>query len=164
MKLQLPSAFDITYAILILLILSIFILIAVYVQQGIHTSIVATNNNALVTAFAPSNTALTTSWSIFSDGAIIIFISLMLGAVVSAYFVKSHPIFFLVLFFSLMIEILLSEVFLQVFQNIILTSFFSPIANTYFTLIILLFQSLPVVVLVFSGIMAIVQYGKPPQD
>lgn len=87
-------------------------------------------------------------------------VSLSLVSIISAFFIKTKPIFFIFSIILLVVVIAVSTVVTNVFDKFITTDTFLPIANNFpYTVIIM--RNLPLFCLVVGIVISVVMYGKP---
>lgn len=157
------SMFDLIFAMLILLIFSIMLLFAFKLYGSICTGLNSTGIPILSCTGSNPATYTGTALGILSDTTIMVFVSLIVGAIVGGYFVQKHPIFAIGDIFMLFLVLLLSQIFTNVFANMVALNTFISIANQNLPSIVLIFQGLGVIALVSGVALIVIQYGKPPK-
>lgn len=148
---------DIMVAMFMLFILAAGMLLSIYVTDQIRNS--ETSQTYLTEEQrAPMSTVRGVIMG-FDNYMLIIFIGLSVVSIITAVFVRTHPVLFVLMMVAQLILLVLSQVFYDVWTQLASTSEFVETANelTYTNLI---FKYLPLFTLVISAIVAIVSYGK----
>ncbi len=102
-----------------------------------------------------------TTLDILVVGVFLVFIFMNLIPIVAAYFVKTHPVFFIISLLVLMVEMLIYYTVSSVFTAFISASVLVTVGNSYLSLLVTVFANLPLIALVFSILLLIAQYSKP---
>ena len=97
--------------------------------------------------------------NVIANSIVIIFIFMALASIILAAFVDAQPIFVILIIVAMPVEVLISVVLHDAFFAIVNTSFIGATLATYPTLLIL-FEFLPVIALILSGIIAAVTFMK----
>ena len=121
------------------------------------TQIVAANPNIFSGVFS----SVITTLDILVVGVFLVFIFMNLIPIVAAYFVKTHPVFFIISLLVLMVEMLIYYTVSSVFTAFISASVLVTVGNSYLSLLVTVFANLPLIALVFSILLLIAQYSKP---
>ena len=100
-----------------------------------------------------------TSFNIMDTLTIFIFFGLGIAMLVSAFFIKTHPIFFVVSLILLTFVLLFSAVISNSYQEMGESDALSVEANKY-TLTSTVMNNLPTLVLILSALVLIVMFGK----
>jgi len=87
------------------------------------------------------------------------FIFLSLGMIISAFWIQTHPAFFVVFLVIQIFVIFISNVFTEVYTKLTADPMLQPYANQYTTSRTIM-QNLPFFTLIISSLVAIVMYGK----
>lgn len=96
------------------------------------------------------------------DGIIVTFYLLMnIGAVISAFFIRSHPIFFIIALFIMAFMVLVSVILGNVYYEFANSLPVLQAAANSFPLVYQLFTWLPAISCVLGGLIAVVMYGQP---
>ena len=159
---------DVFYVIVFLFsaALLIFILYFVYqqIKEPVQSALVSGVN---VGSQAELNASLTTmsGQTIGGVGMFnILFPFILLGLIamvaVSAFFIDSHPIFFIVSLIILGVVILISVVFSNIFQTITTDDSFGD-TSTHFNIMNLFMKNLPFIAVIVIVIVAIIIWGRP---
>lgn len=96
---------------------------------------------------------------LFNNIVVAIIFAIAFGSIISAIFVQSHPVFFVISIFTLIMEIILAVIFHNAYFTIIQNSAFGGVF-LQFTTLNLFFQYLPEICFVIAVIVMIVTYGK----
>jgi len=91
--------------------------------------------------------------------SLVVLFGIMLGGLISAFLVRSHPIFFIVSFILQIFLVAVSTMFSTVYDQIASNSLLSASANQ-FTVGALIISNAPLIILIFTALIAIVTYGK----
>lgn len=149
---------DIIYLIIVVLVLAIMIVLGMYILDAFSTSAVVTST------FTASQISMVTqaksAVSMFDYLAVFIVAGVGVVCIISAYMVRTYPLFFVVMFIAQMIIVGVSSIISNVWYQIAQTSQLVTEANTL-TWLPFIFNNLPLIVLVFSAAIAIVSYGSP---
>jgi hypothetical protein len=152
---------DILVAIFLVFLFAVGMLLCIYVNDQI------TNSDVFQTQLteeqrAPMTTVRTVTKG-FDAFMLVLFLGLGIVTIISAVFIRTHPVLFVLMIIMQLILIGLSTIFSNLWYAIASRSEFVSIANElpYTTLI---FTNLPLFVLIISAIVAIASYGKvtPP--
>lgn len=106
--------------------------------------------------------ASTSAFQLYINILVAVFFAVAIGSIISAFFVNSHPIFFIAGIFGTLIEIILSVIFHNAYFTLIQNSAFGNVF-LQFTILNLFFQYLPEIAFVISIVVLIVTYGKGGQ-
>lgn len=153
------SVFDVYYMLVVVLVFAIVAIVCAMVWFEITSNPVYAG--AMSAAGVDSITNPVSDAILGLDNIIVTFFLLMnVAALVSAYFIRSHPIFFVLSLLLMGFFTVASVMFSNVYYAIASTSFISTYANM-FPLTYVLFTWLPSITLVLSSLLAIVMYGRP---
>jgi len=99
------------------------------------------------------------TFAFFDYMVVFLYFALMLAAVISAYFIKSHPLYAIAGFLYLIISVLLTPSIANMLLAFVqATGMSSAVAAFPFTIV--LFENLPVISLIFGVILVFASYGK----
>jgi hypothetical protein len=88
-----------------------------------------------------------------------VLIFLSLGMIISAFWIKTHPAFFVIFLVIQIFVIFVSNVITEVYNRLAADPLLAPFANQYTTSRTIM-QNLPFFTLIISSLVAIVMYGK----
>ncbi len=150
------SMLDFIVVIVVLLTFSISTMVGLFVLTEFETATEGTMDNEV-----RNSTIATTKWVLQSFDYLFIFIlfGLGLGVVIGAFFVRTHPIFFVMSIFTLAIILTISGQFSNVFYEI---ASFAPL-NTVsgdFPIMLAVWDNMPVILLALGVMLVIVLYSK----
>jgi len=161
------SAFDIYFMLAFIVIFSLIVLFATYVWLQFNTAFTAqvaaiavTNPGVNATLISSATTPITTTLYGFDNVIVVFYFLLNIAAVISAYFVRTHPLFFVLNLFMMAFFTLGSVIFANLFYDIASTTFIAPIMVN-FPVMTILFTYMPMICLVVSAVLALVMYGRP---
>ncbi len=147
------SMWDMPLAALYLLIAGVILAVMFVLAPQIQNS----NPTVFNGVFGSVMTAL----NILVIGVFLVYIFMNLIPIIAAYFVRTHPVFFIVSLLVLMIEMLIYYTVSNVFTTFISTSVLVTVGNSNLSLLVAVFQNLPLISFVFSVLLLIAQYAKP---
>lgn len=96
---------------------------------------------------------------IFDAGYILVIGALFVTTIILAFYIPSHPVFFIVSLFALAISIWVSAEFSNLFWRAANTAALSDSAN-FFSTIVLYMKNQPLIIGVFGFLLIIVMYAK----
>lgn len=159
------SILDLVFMIIICFVLSVSFILSYYVTEQFHSTLNQTiydqgleksgGYNESLEIMGEGEQALLK----FGDAFIVIIIAIGIAIVIGASMIRTHPIFFVASLFMLVIFIFIGAQFSNFFNAIIITSEFASVANE-FPLMVKIMRNMPIFVLIFGAITAIVMYGK----
>lgn len=155
------SVLDLFFVILIAFVFSISVLIAWTVADEVQTGIdEAVNNTDVASTWNTSYMDYGKSGlDIFNNMFLFIIIGLGLAVGVTAFFIPTHPAFFIITLIVFIISLTVAGIFSNVYTELASTSAFVSIGNEY-SLITQAMQNLPIILLVIGVILLVVLYGK----
>lgn len=109
------------------------------------------------TAFAFS--AGSVGFSAFNGGFLLVFMSFVLFTLISVYFIRTHPVFFVVNIFVLALLIIFSGTISNAYTEMFTDNALSTSAN-FFTYPALLLGNLPYAMIIISIVIVIIMFGK----
>ena len=95
----------------------------------------------------------------FDAGFLLLVIGFFIGTIISAFFINSHPVFFIISFLGLIIMVTISTVFTNAFIEIASTPGLVDTGNQ-FPITVAVFQNWPILVTLLGGIILIVLFIK----
>lgn len=153
------SVLDIITIGVIVLIFSISLIIGSYVWGEItDTPVFKENVHANATINQVSNIMFS-----FNGLYPYILIGLFLMVLISAYYIETHPIFFVISIGFLAIGIFTSGILVETFNSFASKPTFGAVTNQY-PLIVQTWQNMPVIMLVMGSILMVVMYAKYRRD
>lgn len=161
---QRGSIYDLFFIAALLTVITLVTIISFAVFDQITTSSAWYNTMSVSPAVTQINATVSstnTAYLAFDTALIFFYIMINLAAVISALFVRTHPIFFFASLLLMIFFIILSAVLANVYYEVASNSFLQSYA-TQFPLLYNLFLYLPYVSLVSSFLIAVVMYGKTP--
>lgn len=90
---------------------------------------------------------------------VVTYFLLNITAVILAVFIRTHPVFFALNFILILIFVMVSALIGNIYYEFASNSFIAPYANQL-PLVYTMFEYMPVITLIFAGIIAVVMYGK----
>lgn len=96
---------------------------------------------------------------VFDTLALFLVFGIGIAAIISGFYVRSHPAFFIVAIILQLIVVMLSSVFSNIYMSIATHPDVATAANE-FPMILLIFQNLPLIILVMGFVVAVIIYGK----
>jgi len=90
---------------------------------------------------------------------VVFYVMVNLAAIISAAMIRTHPVYFASSIVLLIFLVMMSAIFANVYYEIASNSVIAPFASEY-TLLYNVFLYLPYLSLIFSGLLAIVTWGK----
>lgn len=152
------NVFDIIFYIFVMFVIAITILIAAFIMSSFNTKIQASPELSADSKTVFSDQA--TRFPILFDNVIIfIMTGLAMVTVISAFFIRSHPIFFFFSFLALGITIAFGAIFSNVYYGFMTDPQLATTA-VGFTKMNYLMTRLPLVATIMGGIVLLVLYGK----
>ena len=97
---------------------------------------------------------------VFDYMAVFFAVSLGLGVIMAAFMVPTHPVFAMVAIVLLAVQVLVSGMVANVFADIVTANSTVLAAANEFSMLVTLFQNLPVITLLFGALAIVVAYGK----
>lgn len=151
------SVMDLRILIVVLPIFIFSLFIGVYIIDEFDTQMSAMNETPNV-----SKEIINKGYNAFSVfDELILFVTVAFGitTIVSAYLIRSHPVFFFISFMLTGILMFVAGIMTNVYEKFASTSTFSSIA-TSFPIIQQIMYHLPEIVLIFGGLVAIAMYSS----
>ena len=148
------SELDLLYVAVTIFVVSIVAIFAHYMLGEISTGLVA--QGAPQYAFDYSSNAIAN----FNYGIILLTIGFGLAAFVSAFMVRSHPIFFVGSIFGLVVMLLVVTVLANAFDKIMVESIFYSTASTTFSKMFTWVRMMPKIFVVMWGLLVIALFAK----
>lgn len=153
MKNHKGNIIDIPYIAVIIIIFSISLLIGLHITEEIHEQAVSGQLDENITQSGLD------AYKILDKAAAIFLVSAILGVAISAYFIRTHPIWFVFAIFFLAIAILVSAILGNVFHGMTTTAPLNQTAQnlplTKYTI-----QHLPKLIVIGAVLIAIAMYSK----
>jgi hypothetical protein len=149
---------DIIYLIVAVFVIAITVVLGLYIYDAFFTSTMVTTTFTAeqIAVAAPVRTTIAS----FDYLAIFIVVGMGVMCIISAYLVRTYPIFFIMMFIAQMIVVGVSSIISNIWYQIAQTSQLVTITNSL-TWLPFIFNNLPTIILVFSAAVAIVSYGSP---
>lgn len=158
------SIYDLYFTLALLLIVTITVIVSYSVFSSLTTS-AAWNETMFASGTAAEINATVASTNqaflAFDSALVFFYILINLAAVISAAFVRTHPVFFISSILLLVFLCMLSAIFANVYYMVASNSFLAPFASQ-FPLLYNAFLYLPYISIVFGFLLAVVMYGKTP--
>lgn len=107
--------------------------------------------------------SLTAQFPIMDQGILLVMVFMMLVTLILAWYIPSHPALLIGYIVLVVVLIFMAPIFTNVYSNIVNTDFFQPYANQ-FPIANTIMSNLPLIIIAFSAIVAVVSYGKPRSD
>jgi hypothetical protein len=150
---------------LILMVAFICVAIGFVITSFIWNTIYTPINNVIGSTNPTSATVLTNTGSMVNLGdgilmMVIIFIGI--AEIASAFTIRTHPVFFVIMIIMNVVLIMLSDILANVFATFANTSTFASTMTT-FPYITVVISNLPLVCTVLSAVIAIVTYSQGRQ-
>ena len=153
---------DVVYLPVFLLLLVFTIVVSYVIYGAIHTEFNAADSQIPSEVLEEFNANYNTFPVVFSSFFLIAFVGFMISTIVSAFFIRSHPIFYFISVIVFAVMTVISAIFSNVYE-LFVTDMVSGF-STSFPIISHVMTYLPYFVLVFSAIVAIALYTKGGGD
>ena len=149
---------DIIYMVVAVFVLAITVVLGLYIYDAFFTSTVVTTTFTAdqIAVAAPARTAIMD----FDYLAVFIVMGIGTMCIISAYLVRTYPIFFVVMFIAQLVIVGVSSIISNIWYQIAQASQLVAETNTL-TWLPFIFNNLPLIVLIFSAALAVVSYGSP---
>lgn len=95
----------------------------------------------------------------FNGGFLLVFMAFVLFTLISVYFIRTHPVFFVVNIFILALLIIISGMFSNVYTEMFTNNSMSSAAN-FFTYPALLIGNLPILMIIVAIVITVIMFGK----
>lgn len=106
---------------------------------------------------------LVAAFPILDQGILLVMVFMMLVTLILAWYIPSHPALLIGYIVLVVVLIFMAPIFTNVYSQIVNTSFFQPYADK-FPIANAIMSNLPIIIISFSAIVAVVSYGKPRSD
>jgi len=158
-KLKKKGSFsDILYGIVILFIVAFMIILGKFMLGQVVGNL--NDSGQIPTETLSGVQQYESRYSNLWDGIFLfLFVGIMVATLILAFMINSHPIFYMVSVFLFAIFILVATIFKDVFFQLTNESALQATSNT-FTIIPFMMNVFPLLILIFSIIIAIVMYTK----
>lgn len=152
---------DTIFLIVIFTAIVITFVITFYLYGKVNTALqpVLNPTNSSNSTVALIGKSVNSGFLAYGNMLVLIFFGIGIAAIVSAFFVETSPVFFILSIFLLMIEILASVIMHNVFFNIVQQSSFLATIQQ-FPMLITIFQFYPEIVFVIALGIVIALYSK----
>ena len=107
--------------------------------------------------------SLVATFPILDQGILVVMIFMMLVTLILAWYIPSHPALAIGYVILVIVLVLIAPIFTNIYAMFAANSFISPYAVS-FPIANMIMSNLPLIVVVFSAMVAIVSYGKPRSD
>lgn len=157
MKLQ---GADGIYMVVVAIAMSLVALLCYYIWIQITTAAPTLFGANAPSIVQPITTSSTNAFKLYINMLVLIFFAISIDSIVAAFFVSSHPIFFIAGIFGTIIQITLTVVGHNIYFTIIQNSAFGSILVGLSAPLNLFFQYFPEIAFIFAIGTLIVTYGK----
>ena len=151
---------DIIYLIAMLFAVVIMVASAIYITNQLFAGISAQPKFSTCTSCEHALTQGQAAQQIIPNAIVIVFLLMCFGSIILAAFLDSSPIFIVFEVLTVPIELLVAYVFHDAFFQITSSSFLGNVLATSPS-VALLFEWLPIIVLVITAIGGVVTFIKP---
>lgn len=152
------SVFDLPIIAIMLLVGGLSIIV-VYVVLSSFTAAIPTGVTGSTEALGVLNSGKA-AFTAMDTAFLLLGVGLCLVSVISAFYINSHPAFFIFSIIGLVVVILINTMVANVFNEFATNSAIVAYAND-FSFMVLFMQNLPVISLVFGIMIAILTHAKP---
>lgn len=137
---------------------AVVLTISLYIANAVKTNptVTSTFTAEQISMVTKAETAL----NMFDYLLVFIMMGTGIMCVISAFMIRTYPIFFVIMFIAQMIMVFVASIVSNIWYQVAQASELVAITNT-FSYIPFIFNNLPLIVLVFSAAVAIVSYGSP---
>lgn len=129
-----------------------------YVYDQITSELTTAMDNAEVTAYVSSVTQV---WTYIDYVFLYSYVSFITGSLILSFFVRSHAVFYVFFMVAAFGLTLYSWIYYNVFEEFLTTQATFQTIYDQFTWSKRLIDNMPIIVLIFSVIIAVLQYSKP---
>lgn len=154
------NLFDSLFIVLFIIILGVTMLTVGIIMNRVNTHFDEDTEDLISVEGKEGFSRLAGSYTGIMDYIFIFaFLVLHIGVIISAFFIRTHPIFFFVAILLLIIFAFLSMVFQNIFYNLVQNPIFAEIIEEY-TFMPFIILNLTKISIVISVIVAIILYAK----
>lgn len=107
--------------------------------------------------------ALVADFPILDQGILLVMVFMMLATLILAWFIPSHPALLIGYIVLVTIIVFMAPIFTNVYSEIVNTPYYAPYADK-FPIANTIMSNLPLIMITFSAIVAVVSYGKSKTD
>ena len=149
---------DVIYLGVFLIIIAVTMTVVLLILNQFYTNPIV-QSTFTAEELVPITTAQTVI-GYFDYLLVFIMVLYCIAALITAYYIKTHPVFYVAMLVLQLIAVAISAVLSNLWQSIASDPILMPITNT-FTYTPLILNNLPIIVLVLSSMIAIVSYSTP---
>ncbi|QLJ52539.1 MAG: hypothetical protein Sv326_0438 [Candidatus Fermentimicrarchaeum limneticum] len=149
---------DVIYGVMLILTIALTMVIVLLVlnQLSAESSVQSTFTSEQLQPITYAQNAI----GLFDYMLVFIMVMYCIAAFITAYYVRTHPVFFVVMLVLQLVVIAVSALISNVWTQIASDPVFLPVTNTL-TFTPLILHNLPIIVLVMSSAIAMISYSTP---
>ncbi len=149
---------DFLYLIPMMLVIFFVIAVCGYFLKDFNTNYqdIETINNGSKVMLQESSDRFTPLWD---NAFALLFVGIFSATLVSAFFIQSHPIFYIIGLFMQLILIIIAGLFKHIYEEITATGFFSQIISEM-NMTSYIFTKYPLFMMIFTLLLGVVLYAK----